>query len=102
MHSKEGVTTAQIKAVSWPSVVSAASSPEWLEIFKGTRIEDVSKVWQTNGHDFMITPEGSRAWTAANTPMSAAVRGEIPARQAMQESARALNQLFSERPANWK
>jgi multiple sugar transport system substrate-binding protein len=102
MHGKEGVTTAQIKAVSWPSVISAASSPEWLEIFKGTHIEDVSKVWQANGHDFMITPEGSRAWTAANTPMNSALKGEIPAKQAMQESARALNELFSQRPAAWK
>jgi ABC-type glycerol-3-phosphate transport system substrate-binding protein len=102
MHTKEGMLTAQLKAVSWPPVIWAASSPEWTEIFKGTHIEDCSKVWQTGGHDLMVLPEGSKAWTAANTPMNAALRGEIPAKQAMQESARALNQLFSERPTNWK
>jgi hypothetical protein len=34
--------------------------------------------------------------------MNMALRGEIATRQAMQESARALNELFSQRPADWK
>ena len=104
MHSKEGMLTAQLKAVSWPPVIWAASSPEWLEIFKGTHIEDCSKVWQTGGHDLMVLPEGSRAWAIADSrgPLGAALRGEIPTRQAMQESARQMNELFSQRPPNWK
>jgi multiple sugar transport system substrate-binding protein len=92
LHTKEGMLGPQLKAVSWPPVVWAAAAPEWLEIFKGTHIDDVSQVWATNGHDLMVLPEGSKAWTAANTPMSAA----------LQDSARALNELFSQRPAEWK
>jgi ABC-type glycerol-3-phosphate transport system substrate-binding protein len=102
LHTKDGMLTPQLKAVSWPPLVWAGSAPEWLEIFKGTRINEVARVWETGGHDFMVLPEGSRAWTAANTPMNMALRGEIATRQAMQESARALNELFSQRPADWK
>jgi hypothetical protein len=53
-------------------------------------------------HRLMVLPEGSKAWTAANTPMSAALRGEVATRAALQDSARALNELFSQRPAEWK
>ena len=102
LHTKEGMLTPQLKAVSWPPLIWAGSAPEWLEIFKGTKINDVARVWETGGHDFLVLPEGSEAWTAANTPMSMALRGEIATRQAMQESARALNELFSQRPADWK
>ncbi|MGH2353140.1 MAG: ABC transporter substrate-binding protein [Chloroflexota bacterium] len=102
MHTKEGMLGPQLKAVSWPPVVWAASSPEWLEIFKGTHIGDVAKVWETGGHDFMVVPEGSKAWSAANEPMGQAIDGEIATRAAMQESARALNELFARRPAEWK
>jgi hypothetical protein len=34
--------------------------------------------------------------------MNRALRGEIGTRDAMQESARQLNELFSQRPAAWK
>jgi ABC-type glycerol-3-phosphate transport system substrate-binding protein len=102
MHTKEGMLGPQIKAVSWPPVIWAASSPEWTEIFKGTRIDDVAKVWETGGHDLMVLPEGSKAWTTANTPLTAALRGEIATRAAMQESARQMNDLFAQRPAAWK
>lgn len=103
MHGKEGMLLEpHLKAVSWPPLVWAAQDPKWLDIFKGTRIDDVAAVWQSGGHDFMVVPEGNKAWTAANDPMAKAVRGELAARAAMQESARALNELFSQRPANWK
>jgi ABC-type glycerol-3-phosphate transport system substrate-binding protein len=102
LHTKEGMLGPQLKAVSWPPLVWAASAPEWLEIFKGTHIDDVSSVWQSGGHDLMVLPEGSKAWTAANTPMTSALKGEIATRAAMQESARALNELFGQRPAAWK
>ena len=49
-----------------------------------------------------MLPEGDKAWTTMNTPMNAALRGEVGTRDALQESARQLNQLFSERPAQWK
>jgi multiple sugar transport system substrate-binding protein len=103
MHTKDGMLMeAHLKAVSWPPVVWAASSPQWLEIFKGTHIDDVSKVWETGGHDLMVLPEGSKAWSTANTPLNAALRGEVSTRAAMQESARQLNELFAQRPAAWR
>jgi ABC-type glycerol-3-phosphate transport system substrate-binding protein len=105
LFSKEGqANESLLKAVSWPSIVATASTPQWLEIFKGTHIDDVSAVWQSGGHDLMVLPEGSRAWAIADSrgPLGAALRGEIPTRQAMQESARQMNELFSQRPPNWK
>jgi hypothetical protein len=50
----------------------------------------------------MVLPEGSKAWTTANTPMNAALKGEIATRAAIQESARQMNDLFAQRPASWK
>ena len=102
MHTKEGMLGPQLKSVSWPPVIWAASTPEWTEIFKGSHIDDVAKVWASGGHDLMVLPEGSKAWTTANTPMNAALKGEIATRAAMQESARQMNDLFAQRPASWK
>ena len=34
--------------------------------------------------------------------MNAALKGEIATREAMQESARQVNDLFARRPASWK
>ena len=36
-----------------------------------------------------------------NAPMNDALAGKIATREAMQESARQLNELFSRRPAAW-
>jgi multiple sugar transport system substrate-binding protein len=102
LHTREGMLGPQLQAVSWPPVIWAASAPEWLEIFKGTHIDDCAKVWESGGHDLMVLPEGSKAWTTANTPMTQALKGEIATRAAMQDSARLLNELFSQRPASWK
>ena len=82
--------------------MATASTPQWLEIFKGTHIDDVSAVWQSGGHDLMVLPEGSKAWTTANTPLNDALAGKVATKDAMQESARQLNILFSQRPPNWK
>jgi ABC-type glycerol-3-phosphate transport system substrate-binding protein len=101
-YSKEGSTSPLLEAVSWPPILSAANSPKWLETFKGSKITDCSAVWQSGGHDLLVLPEGDRAWTTMNTPMNRALRGEIGTRDAIQESARQLNQLFSERPAAWR
>ena len=35
----------QIKAVAWPPLIWGAASPQWLDQFKGTRIADITKVW---------------------------------------------------------
>ena len=101
-YTKEGQQSPLLEAVSWPPVVAAANSPKWLELFKGTRIADVSKVWESGGHDLLVLPEGDKAWTTMNTPMNAALKGELGTREALQESQRQMNELFAQRPANWK
>ncbi|HEX2184201.1 MAG TPA: extracellular solute-binding protein [Chloroflexota bacterium] len=101
-YTRDGQQSPLLEAVSWPPIVSAANSPKWLELFKGTRIADVSRVWETGGHDLLVLPEGDRAWSTMNEPVNRALRGEIGTRDALQESARQLDELFSQRPAAWK
>jgi ABC-type glycerol-3-phosphate transport system substrate-binding protein len=101
-YGKDGQQSPLLEAVSWPPIVAAANSPRWLELFKGTRIADASKVWESGGHDLLVLPEGDKAWSTMNTPVNGALRGEIGTRDALQESARQLNELFSQRPAAWK
>jgi hypothetical protein len=101
-HTREGMLGPQLEGVSWPPLIFAANSPRWLEIFKGTHIQDCAKVWETGGHDLLVLPEGDEAWTTMNAPLTRALAGEVGTREAMRESAEALNQLFSRRPAAWK
>ena len=46
-----GHARAQLGVVSWPPLIWAANSPQWLDRFKGTHIADVTKVWETGGRD---------------------------------------------------
>jgi multiple sugar transport system substrate-binding protein len=101
-HTREGMLGPQLEGVSWPPLIFAASSPRWLDLFKGTNIQDCAKVWETGGHDLLVLPEGDEAWSTMNAPLTRALAGEIGTRDAMRESADALNQLFSRRPAAWK
>jgi ABC-type glycerol-3-phosphate transport system substrate-binding protein len=101
-HTKEGMLGPQLEGVSWPPLIFAANSPQWLEIFKGTKIAEAAKVWETGGHDLLVLPEGDKAWSTMNDPMTSALQGAVATRDAMQESARQLNELFSQRPAAWK
>jgi hypothetical protein len=91
-----------LQFVSWPPLVWAAASPQWLDLFKGTHIADCARVWETGGHDLLPLPEGDTAWTTMNAPLNQALRGEVATREAMRESARQLNELFAQRPAAWK
>jgi ABC-type glycerol-3-phosphate transport system substrate-binding protein len=100
-YSKDGQQSPLLEGVSWPPIVSAASSPRWLEIFKGTHIADCAKTWETGGHDLLVLPEGTRAWTTMNDPVNRALTGDVGTRDALQESARQLNELFAQRPAAW-
>lgn len=101
LHSKEGMLGKQLEVISWPPTIWAATSSQWLAQFKGTRIEDVQRVWQTAGHNQVVLPEGDVAIQTMNEPMNRALRGEIITRNAMRESADKLNQLFSQRPPEW-
>jgi ABC-type glycerol-3-phosphate transport system substrate-binding protein len=102
LHSKEGMVSPHIQVISGPPVIAAANSPQWLDMFKGTHFADCVAVFAKAGHDFLILPEGSDAWTAMNTPMNRALAGEIATREALQESARQVNELFAQRPAAWR
>src|SRR5262249_8634495 len=94
-HSKAGMAGRQLQAIGWPRVKWASQLPQWQEPFKGTRIADVQKVWDANGHNQAVLPEGAMALTLANEALARAVRGELPIRDAMKESADKLNQLFA-------
>jgi multiple sugar transport system substrate-binding protein len=107
IHTKEGMLSPQIQAVAWPPLVWAADAPQWKDQFKGTKIAEVSKVWDTNGHDLLVLPDATDAWplmspTPATTPLGQALAGQISTKEAMQESARLVNDLFSRRPPAWK
>jgi hypothetical protein len=60
------------------------------------------KAWECCGHDLLPLPEGAEARSVMNGPLNRALAGEISTREAMQESARALNELFSRRPQAWR
>jgi multiple sugar transport system substrate-binding protein len=100
--TKEGQATPQIKAVAWPPLIATANSPMWLDQFKGTHIADCAKVWETGGHDIMPLPEGPDGYKAMNDPWNDALSGKIGAREALQQSAAAANELFSRRPAAFR
>jgi multiple sugar transport system substrate-binding protein len=102
LYSKEGAVSPMIKAVAWPPLIWAANTPQWLDQFQGTNLADCVKVWESGGHDILALPEGDQAWSTMNAPIDRALRGELATREAMRESAAALNELFSRRPAAWK
>jgi multiple sugar transport system substrate-binding protein len=105
IHTKEGMLAPQIQAVAWPPLVWAADAPQWKDQFAGSKIAEVSRVWETGGHDLLVTPDAGDMWPLmGNTtpPLSAAFNGESATKDAMAESARQVNELFSRRPASWR
>jgi multiple sugar transport system substrate-binding protein len=105
IHTKEGMLAPQIKAVAWPPLIWAADTPQWKDQFKGSKIAEVSKVWETGGHDLLVTPDSGDMWglmSPGTPPLNKAFSGEVSMKEAMQESARLVNDLFSRRPAAWK
>jgi ABC-type glycerol-3-phosphate transport system substrate-binding protein len=102
IYGKDGIQAPWVKAVGWPSSIPASTSTLWLDQFRGTHIADCAKVWETGGHDIMVLPEGDKAWMTMGAPIAQALKGEIATRDAMQQSAQQVNQLFSQRPAAWQ
>jgi multiple sugar transport system substrate-binding protein len=104
-HTREGMLSAQIKAVAWPPLIWAADTPQWKEQFAGSKIAEVSRVWETGGHDLLVAPDSGDMWPfmgSTTPPLKGAFDGITSTREAMQESARLVNDLFSRRPPNWK
>jgi len=103
IHTKEGMLAPQIKAVAWPPLIWAADAPQWKEQFAGSKIAEVSRVWETGGHDLLVTPDAGDMWPLmgpTTPPLSAAFNGETSTKEAMSESARQVNELFGRRPAS--
>jgi multiple sugar transport system substrate-binding protein len=101
-HSKEALLGPQIGSIAWPPTVWAASSPQWLDQFKGTHVVEVQDVAQKAPHDYMIVPEGQDMLDLANAPINRALKGEISTTEAMKQGADAVNELFSRRPPQWR
>jgi ABC-type glycerol-3-phosphate transport system substrate-binding protein len=102
LYTRDALTTTPLlKAVSWPAVIWGQDLPEWQEQFRGTRVAEATRVWETGGWDQSV-PEGDAAWRAMNAPVAKAIRGEVGARDALREAATAVNELFNQRPANLK
>jgi ABC-type glycerol-3-phosphate transport system substrate-binding protein len=102
LHTKEGLIGPQLNALAWPPLLWAAESPQWMEPFKGTRIADVTDVWRRAGHNQLVIPEGDRALQLMNQPIARALAGEISTKDALREGQTQVNQLFAERPAEWR
>lgn len=102
VQSKEGLLGPVLPSLSWPPLISVANSQPWLDLFKGTKIMEAAKVWETGGHALIALPEGRDANTTMNAAFNKALAGEMSTPDAMRESARALNELFSRRPDAWK
>src|SRR5581483_2804984 len=102
LHTREGLISPQLKAISWPPLVWAAETPEWLEPYKGTHIADVTNVWRTNGHNEVVVPEGDKALQLMNQPVNRALAGEIATKEALRQGQDAVNQLFAQRPKEWE
>ena len=103
--TREGMLSPQINAISWPPLIWAADAPQWKDQFKGTKIADVSKVWETGGHDLLIAPDSAEMWPlmqASTPPLNKAFLGELSTTDAMRESARQVNELISRRPPEWR
>jgi multiple sugar transport system substrate-binding protein len=102
LHTKEGLISPQLIAISWPPLVWAADHQEWQKDYKGTRIQDVTDVWRKAGHNQVVIPEGDAALTLMNAPITRALAGEITTREALKDGQDKVNAVFAQRPAEWK
>ena len=103
LHTKEGMLGPQLEAISWPPLIWAGTDPKWADRFKGTRIEDVRANWQKNGQNQVTNiPEGDTVLAEMNAPLTQALNGQLPAREALRTSAEKANAAFAQRPAEWK
>jgi len=102
LHTKEGMISPQLIAVSWPPLVWAADAPEWQKDYKGTRIHDVTDVWRKAGHNQVVIPEGDPALMLMNAPIARAMAGEITTRDGLKDGQDKVNAVLAQRPAEWK
>jgi multiple sugar transport system substrate-binding protein len=104
LHTKEGLLSPQLDAVSWPPLVWAAESQQWQNQphIKGTHMSDVTDVWRKGGHNEVVLPEGDNALQLMNQPVNQALAGQITTKDALRQGQDKVNQLFAMRPAEWK
>jgi ABC-type glycerol-3-phosphate transport system substrate-binding protein len=102
LHTREGLIGPQLQAVSWPPLVWAAETPQWKAEYEGTRILEATGVWRRAGHNQVVIPEGDPALRLMNDPINRALAGQVGTREALREGQERINQLFSQRPADWR
>jgi multiple sugar transport system substrate-binding protein len=102
LHTKEGLISPQLIAISWPPLTWAADTPEWQKDYKGTHVTDVTDVWRKAGHNQVVIPEGDPALMLMNAPINRALAGDISTREALKLGQDAVNAVFAQRPAEWK
>ena len=103
--TKEGMLSPQIKAIAWPPLIAAADAPEWKDQFKGTRMAEAARVWETGGRAILVTPDAGDLWglmDAGTPPLNRAFLGEQSVIDAMRESARQVNEVIARRPPEWR
>ena len=103
--TREGMLSPQIKAIAWPPLIAAADAPEWKDQFKGTRIAEATKVWETGGHPILVAPDATDLWAlmdAGAPPLNKAFLGEQSVTDALRESARLANEVIARRPPEWR
>ncbi|HVG95854.1 MAG TPA: hypothetical protein VNK05_03045 [Chloroflexota bacterium] len=107
LHTKEGMLGAGSGQMTgggmgWPPLIWAGEAPLWADQFKGTRVQDLIKVWTGAGHNQVVLPEGDLALQEMNPPLVRALNGEIGVRDALRESQEKVNVLFAKRPKEWE
>lgn len=95
----EGQSGVGAEAVSVPALISAATSKELLARYSGTRVQETFAAWAKDSHDYFVNPDSGETWSAHNKHSAEAFEGKKTARQALRDSAEALNIIFSRRPA---
>lgn len=87
-------------AVGVPALISAASDPQFLKRYAGTKAQQTFAAWSKDSHDYFVNPDATEAWKAHTKEAAAAFDGTKTPREALRDSAAALNIIFDRRPAN--
>jgi multiple sugar transport system substrate-binding protein len=95
-----GQTGKGARVVPVPALIAGATSREFLDAYAGTRIKDTFDAWAKDSHDYLVNPDSGETWPEHVKHATAALAGEKTARQALRDSADALNAIFSRRPAD--
>lgn len=94
----QGGKNARIASV--PALTTAATSKEFLDLYAGTKIQETFDAWAKDSRDYLVNSEATEAWAEHAKQANPALEGLKSARQALKDSADALNVIFARRPAD--